>query len=118
MSYRITLLAKFKRAAKLLIRKYPSLKTELAVLQQRLLDNPTLGTALGGSCYKIRLAIGSKGKGRSGGARVITYGCNSKLRGAFFQDGLPSPPGPAKRPPMARLAFPQRASFASQKVPA
>lgn len=73
MSYRITLLAKFKRAAKLLIRKYPSLKTELAVLQQRLLDNPTLGTALGGSCYKIRLAIGSKGKGRSGGARVITY---------------------------------------------
>ena len=27
----------------------------------------------GNHCYKIRLAITSKGKGKSGGARVITY---------------------------------------------
>jgi hypothetical protein len=32
-----------------------------------------MGTPLGHSCYKIRLAIKSKGKGKSGGARVITY---------------------------------------------
>ena len=73
MSYSIKLLAKFKRAAKPLINKYPSLKHELGILQKQLLDKPTTGTAIGKKCYKIRLAIGSKGKGSSGGARVITY---------------------------------------------
>ncbi|MGI4875028.1 MAG: type II toxin-antitoxin system RelE/ParE family toxin [Janthinobacterium lividum] len=34
---------------------------------------PTIGDALGHCCYKIRLAIASKNKGKSGGARVITY---------------------------------------------
>jgi hypothetical protein len=42
-------------------------------LVQSLKDNPEQGTALGNDCYKIRLAIASKGKGKSGGARVITY---------------------------------------------
>ncbi len=37
------------------------------------LQNPETGTFIGNNCYKIRLAIGSKGKGKSGGARVITY---------------------------------------------
>ena len=73
MSYRIKLLAKFKRAVKPLSKKYPSLKAELGLLQKQLLENPTTGTALGKNCFKIRLAIGSKGKGGSGGARVITY---------------------------------------------
>ncbi len=31
------------------------------------------GTAIGRGCYKIRLSIASKGKGKSGGARVITH---------------------------------------------
>ena len=35
-------------------------------------ENPDQGTAVGRNCYKIRLAIKSKGKGKSGGARVIT----------------------------------------------
>jgi hypothetical protein len=35
-------------------------------------ENPTQGTSLGRNCYKIRLAISSKGKGKSGGARLIT----------------------------------------------
>jgi hypothetical protein len=35
-------------------------------------ENPTQGISLGRNCYKIRLAITSKGKGKSGGARVIT----------------------------------------------
>ena len=35
-------------------------------------ENPTQGTSLGRNCYKIRLSIASKGKGKSGGARVIT----------------------------------------------
>lgn len=40
---------------------------------EELRTNPTKGTPIGHSCYKIRLAIKSKGKGKSGGARVITY---------------------------------------------
>jgi hypothetical protein len=32
-----------------------------------------MGTSLGRDCYKIRLSISSKGKGKSGGARIITY---------------------------------------------
>jgi len=46
---------------------------ELRELEDCLRANPTKGTSLGRSCYKIRLSIKSKGKGKSGGARVITY---------------------------------------------
>jgi hypothetical protein len=35
--------------------------------------NPKLGVHLGNNIYKIRLAIASKGKGKSGGARVLSY---------------------------------------------
>ncbi|MBA4140617.1 MAG: type II toxin-antitoxin system RelE/ParE family toxin [Segetibacter sp.] len=64
---------KFKREAKRLIKKFPSLKQELAGLNATLEKEPGTGTALGNDTYKIRLAIKSKGKGKSGGARVITY---------------------------------------------
>ena len=36
-------------------------------------NNPAQGKPLGNHCYKIRLAIASKGKGKSGGARIIIY---------------------------------------------
>lgn len=55
------------------MKKYPSLKNELAELGRQLADAPTIGTALGNNCYKIRLGIAYKGKGKSGGARVITH---------------------------------------------
>ena len=42
-------------------------------LLSNLKDNALMGTAIGNSCYKIRLAITSKNKGKSGGARIITY---------------------------------------------
>ena len=63
----------FEREPKPLIKKYASLRQELATLGEQLQENPTLGTPLGQDCYKIRLAIKSKGKGKSGGARIITY---------------------------------------------
>ena len=50
-----------------------SIKIELAELEKLLLQNPQLGTALGNHLYKIRISIKSKGKGKSGGARVINY---------------------------------------------
>ncbi len=62
----------FKAATKHLLKKYPSLKTELAEFGRSLLENPTQGKPLGRDCYKIRLAIRSKGTGKLGGGRVIT----------------------------------------------
>ena len=73
MSYSVELSTNFKKEAKKLIKKYSSLKTELATLFVALEENPTMGTPLGNDVYKIRLAIASKNKGKSGGARVISY---------------------------------------------
>ena len=73
MNYKVGTIAPFRREAKKLIKKYPSLKNTLAELGSQLSVDPTTGTALGNNCYKIRLAIASKGKGKSGGARVITH---------------------------------------------
>lgn len=73
MSYSVIAIDKFKKEAKHLIKKYPSLKKELAELNTTLLSNPTIGKSLGNNTYKIRVAIKSKGTGKSGGARVVTY---------------------------------------------
>ena len=70
---RIQLHDEFKRNAKKLNKKYPSLTADLRALQTELLKNPTLGESLGDNRYKIRLKITSKGQGKSGGGRVITY---------------------------------------------
>ena len=73
MSYSVIPIDKFKKDTKRLIKKYPSLKNELAELNSLLISNPTTGTSLGNNAYKIRVSIKSKGAGKSGGARVITY---------------------------------------------
>jgi mRNA-degrading endonuclease RelE of RelBE toxin-antitoxin system len=62
----------FKTAAKPLLKKYQSLSKDLLQLQKELEQTPRLGTSLGQDTYKIRLKITSKGKGKSGGARVIS----------------------------------------------
>ena len=62
----------FEKEAKKMIKKYHSLASEIANLIKTLSKNPVLGTPIGKDCYKIRLAIKSKGKGKSGGGRVIT----------------------------------------------
>jgi len=73
MSYKVASIPLFDRQAKRLAKKYPSLKNDLAALIDSLTVNPEQGTALGNNFYKIRLSIASKGKGKSGGARVITF---------------------------------------------
>jgi mRNA-degrading endonuclease RelE of RelBE toxin-antitoxin system len=73
MSYKIELTDNFKKEAKKLIKKYASLRTEIAELGKELAENPTTGTHLGNDVYKIRLAIASKNKGKNGGARVISF---------------------------------------------
>ena len=73
MNYKVRFIPKFEKELKRLAKKYPSLKNEYVELVQSLKKEPEQGTPLGNNCYKIRLAIQSKGKGKSGGARVITY---------------------------------------------
>jgi mRNA-degrading endonuclease RelE of RelBE toxin-antitoxin system len=63
----------FKRQAKPLLKKFSSLSKELAELENKLLENPQLGKPLGQDSFKIRLAVKSKGKGKSGGLRVISH---------------------------------------------
>ena len=72
MPFSIEATPEFLSEAKKLAKKYPSLKNDIAGLAQQLKENPTSGTPLRKDAYKIRLAITSKGKGKSGGARVIT----------------------------------------------
>jgi mRNA-degrading endonuclease RelE of RelBE toxin-antitoxin system len=72
MSYNIIAVPTFRKELKQLVKKYHSLKIDLALLFESLEGNPIQGTYLGKNCYKIRLAISSKGKGKSGGARIIT----------------------------------------------
>lgn len=73
MSFRVKLSENFIKEAKRLSKKYPSLKGELALLGAQLASSPVLGTSLGNDVYKIRIAVRSKGRGKSGGARVITF---------------------------------------------
>ena len=72
MNFKVTALPHYLREAKRLTKKYPSLKREIEELLKNLINNPQLGTPIGRHCYKIRLAISSKGAGKSGGARMIT----------------------------------------------
>lgn len=73
MSFEIRLSENFKKEAKRLSKKYPSIKNEIGFLAKELSENPKIGISLGNDVYKIRLSIKSIGKGKSGGARVITF---------------------------------------------
>lgn len=72
MTYNIIAVPTFKKELKKLAKKYHSIKADLAALFETLEVSPEHGTPLGNNCYKIRLAIASKNKGKSGGARLIT----------------------------------------------
>ena len=63
----------FIRKAKELKKRHPSLVSDLEGLEKSLLEEPRQGNDLGAGLYKVRLAVKSKGKGKSGGYRVITF---------------------------------------------
>lgn len=73
MSYSVYPTPEFKRLFKKLNKKYPSLKADLQKLVKILKEDPASGVHLGHNIYKMRMTITSKGKGKSGGARVVTY---------------------------------------------
>jgi mRNA-degrading endonuclease RelE of RelBE toxin-antitoxin system len=63
----------FEKSLKRLNKKYPSLKADYLAFLCDLEENPTMGDEIFPNCRKVRVAIKSKGKGKSGGARVIFY---------------------------------------------
>jgi mRNA-degrading endonuclease RelE of RelBE toxin-antitoxin system len=72
MSFEIRTIDPFERELKKLSKKYPSVKNDVLDLAEELIENPLMGESLGKDCYKIRMAITSKNKGKSGGSRIIT----------------------------------------------
>jgi mRNA-degrading endonuclease RelE of RelBE toxin-antitoxin system len=73
MSYKIVPTHTFSRELKRLAKKHRSIKNDISELGEQLERNPTMGNEVIENCYKIRMTITSKNKGKSGGARVITY---------------------------------------------
>jgi hypothetical protein len=62
VSYKIETIAPFRKEAKKLVKKYPSLKGELAELGRQLSENPQIGTSIGNDCYKYGLQLNQKAK--------------------------------------------------------
>jgi hypothetical protein len=73
MPNKVKITSFFEVRYKRLTKKFNTLEAEVDELVEQLLENPAMGTSLGAGLYKIRLASKSKGGGKSGGFRVITY---------------------------------------------
>ena len=73
MNFEVKTTSGFEKSAKSLAKKYRSLKSDLDDLISLLEENPNQGVELSPGIRKIRMTISSKGRGKSGGARVITY---------------------------------------------
>ncbi len=73
MNVSILLSDEFKRQFKRLAKKYKTLATDFVTFKNELMSNPLQGVDLGGGVRKVRMSITSKQKGKSGGARVITF---------------------------------------------
>ena len=67
MKFAIIITEDFKKDFKRLFRKYPSLVDDVENLKNELINSLQQGEPLGKDCYKIRMAISSKGQGKSGG---------------------------------------------------
>jgi mRNA-degrading endonuclease RelE of RelBE toxin-antitoxin system len=73
MSYKVVVTSEFAKEAKRIAKKHAGIKADIAKLIADLTNDPTTGTELGHGFYKIRMSITGTNKGKSGGARVITY---------------------------------------------
>jgi len=74
----------FERKFKRLSKKFSSLASEIENLENLLVEKPESGISLGANIYKIRLANKDKGKGKSGGFRVVTYLVYKKENSLIF----------------------------------
>jgi hypothetical protein len=69
----VIILPTFDKSSKRLIKKYKSLSSEITDFIYLTQKDGIQGILLGNGIYKARLAVKSKGKGKSGGLRVISY---------------------------------------------
>ena len=81
----IVVTREFRKNFKHLSGKYASLRDDLRLLQSQLMENPFMGVELSGGFRKIRLAIRSKGKGKSGGASLCRH--QQGIRWDYGRDG-------------------------------
>ncbi len=63
----------FEKSFKALAKRHRSLKKDILEFTGSLAQTPFQGDELTPGIRKIRMAIAFKGRGKSGGARVITY---------------------------------------------
>lgn len=73
MTVNINTHPEFVRQMKRYAKKYRSLANDYADFLKSIRKDPFQGTDLGNGIRKVRLAVASKGKGKSGGMRVITF---------------------------------------------
>jgi hypothetical protein len=73
MSFKVKTTSDFDRSVKQIAKKYKSFKQDLTFLIQELEQTPEMGVSLGNNLFKIRMPVTGSNKGKSGGARVITY---------------------------------------------
>ena len=73
MNYNIEIDNEFSKEFKKLLKKYPSLKSDFQSILDNIENELILATDLGNGFKKIRINIKSKGKGASGGGRIISY---------------------------------------------
>jgi mRNA-degrading endonuclease RelE of RelBE toxin-antitoxin system len=73
MAYDVVLTSGFRKELKRIAKKHRQILSDIDLLIDELAENPAIGVDLGKNVYKIRLAISGSSKGKSGGARVITY---------------------------------------------
>lgn len=73
MSFEIITSDYFDAEAKVLAKRYKSFKKDLIEFRKELEKEPLQGTEIAPNIRKIRMAITSKGRGKSSGARLITY---------------------------------------------
>lgn len=73
MNFEIKATPQFKRSLKALAKRHRSMKSDFETFVKSLKENPLQGDELSPGIRKIRMSISSKGRGKSGGARIITY---------------------------------------------
>lgn len=73
MSFKIISIPSFDKELKILSKRHRSIPKDYEKLLDDLEQNPKMGDEIIQNCFKIRMSITSKGKGKSGGARVITF---------------------------------------------
>ena len=66
----------FERQFKRYRKKYHSLTDDFKLFLDSIKQKPFQGVSLGNGVRKVRLGVASKGGGKSGGMRVITFSVN------------------------------------------